>query len=90
VLDWGGCGARPPAGALPADRARSLQSFVSARNSIGFLKRQVRLFATPLTFDAGALVLSPGFHPVIDRAVLAAHETAREGFAPPIGSLANT
>jgi L-Ala-D/L-Glu epimerase len=48
----------------------------------GFLKPKVRLFAEPLRFSAGDLVLSPGFRPQIDRDVLAAHETARERFAP--------
>jgi len=56
----------------------------------GFLKPKVRLFAEPLQFTAGELVLSPGFRPLIDRDVLAAHETARERFAPamvlPIGN----
>jgi L-Ala-D/L-Glu epimerase len=48
----------------------------------GFLKPKVRLFAEPLRFSAGDLVLPPGFRPQIDREVLAAHETARERFAP--------
>jgi L-alanine-DL-glutamate epimerase-like enolase superfamily enzyme len=55
----------------------------------GFLKPKVRLLAEPLLFTAGELVLQPGFRPLIDRDVLAAHETARERFAPamapPIG-----
>jgi L-Ala-D/L-Glu epimerase len=46
----------------------------------GFLKPKVRLFAEPLRFTAGELILSPGFRPLIDRDVLAAHETARERF----------
>jgi L-alanine-DL-glutamate epimerase-like enolase superfamily enzyme len=56
----------------------------------GFLKPKVRLFAEPLQFTAGELILSPGFRPLIDYDVLAAHETARERFAPamvlPIGN----
>jgi len=56
----------------------------------GFLKPKVRLFSEPLRFVAGELVLSPGYRPQIDRDVLAAHETAREQFAPatalPIGN----
>jgi L-Ala-D/L-Glu epimerase len=48
----------------------------------GFLKPKVRLFAEPLHFAAGELVLPPGFRPLIDHDVLAAHETARERFAP--------
>jgi L-Ala-D/L-Glu epimerase len=47
----------------------------------GFLKPKVRLFAEPLQFTAGELILPPGFRPLIDRDVLAAHETARERFA---------
>jgi L-alanine-DL-glutamate epimerase-like enolase superfamily enzyme len=50
----------------------------------GFLKPKVRLFAKPLQFTAGELVLPLGFRPQIDRDVLAAHETARERFAPAI------
>jgi L-Ala-D/L-Glu epimerase / N-acetyl-D-glutamate racemase len=46
----------------------------------GFLKTKVRLFAEPLQFVAGELVLPAGFWPQIDRDVLAAHETARERF----------
>jgi L-alanine-DL-glutamate epimerase-like enolase superfamily enzyme len=46
----------------------------------GFLKPKVRLFAEPLQFSAGELVLPSGFRPLIDRDVLAAHETARERF----------
>jgi L-alanine-DL-glutamate epimerase-like enolase superfamily enzyme len=47
----------------------------------GFLKPKVRLFAEPLRFEAGALVLDAGFAPTIDAAVLAAHEITRERFA---------
>ena len=49
----------------------------------GFLKPKARLFADPLKFDAGALVLPSGFKPVIDRAVLLAHETACERHVAP-------
>jgi L-alanine-DL-glutamate epimerase-like enolase superfamily enzyme len=56
----------------------------------GFLKPKVRLFAEPLQFTAGELILPPGFRPSIDRDVLAAHETARERFTParalPVGN----
>jgi L-alanine-DL-glutamate epimerase-like enolase superfamily enzyme len=56
----------------------------------GFLKPKVRLFAEPLHFVAGELILPPGFRPLIDHDILAAHETARERFAPakalPIGN----
>jgi L-Ala-D/L-Glu epimerase len=47
----------------------------------GFLKPKLRLFAEPLHFAAGALVLPADFWPTIDRDALAAHETARERFA---------
>jgi L-Ala-D/L-Glu epimerase / N-acetyl-D-glutamate racemase len=54
----------------------------------GFLKPTVRLFGEPLQFTAGELVLPLGFRPLIDRDVLAAHETIRERLAatmaPPI------
>jgi L-Ala-D/L-Glu epimerase len=48
----------------------------------GFLKPMVRLFAEPLRFAAGELILPAGFRPLIDRDALAAHETARERFKP--------
>jgi L-alanine-DL-glutamate epimerase-like enolase superfamily enzyme len=47
----------------------------------GFLKPKVRLFANPLTFDAGDLMLPSGYWPTIDAKVLAAHEIACERFA---------
>jgi L-alanine-DL-glutamate epimerase-like enolase superfamily enzyme len=46
----------------------------------GFLKAKVRLFTEPLQFTAGELILPAGFWPMIDRDVLAAHETIRERF----------
>jgi L-alanine-DL-glutamate epimerase-like enolase superfamily enzyme len=46
----------------------------------GFLKPKVRLFSEPLQFTAGEIFLPRGFWPLIDRDVLAAHETARERF----------
>ena len=49
----------------------------------GFLKPKIRLFAEPMIIDGGDLVLNRGYVPAIDRAVLAAHETARERFARP-------
>lgn len=48
----------------------------------GFLKPKVGLFAGPLHFSAGELVLAPGFTPTIDGDLLAAHEIAHERFAP--------
>jgi L-alanine-DL-glutamate epimerase-like enolase superfamily enzyme len=50
----------------------------------GFLKPTVRLLAEPLQFTAGELVLPAEFRPMIDREALAAHETAKERFAPAI------
>jgi hypothetical protein len=47
----------------------------------GFLKPKTRLFAEPLAFSSGELVLPAGFVPIIDRAVLKAHEIAAERFA---------
>src|SRR5262245_33825026 len=46
----------------------------------GFLKPKVRLFADPLRFESGSLVLPAGYAPTIDRDVLAAHELACERF----------
>jgi len=46
----------------------------------GFLKPKIRLFAEPLQFIAGELVLSPGFAPRMDADFLAAYEIARERF----------
>jgi L-alanine-DL-glutamate epimerase-like enolase superfamily enzyme len=46
----------------------------------GFLKPKVRLFADPLQFTAGELVLPAQVWPRIDRDALAAHETASERF----------
>jgi L-alanine-DL-glutamate epimerase-like enolase superfamily enzyme len=47
----------------------------------GFLKPKTRLFTEPLAFVSGELVLRPGFVPIIDRAVLKAHEVNAERFA---------
>jgi hypothetical protein len=47
----------------------------------GFLKPKVRLFAEPLQFSAGELVLPKDFSPAIDLDAIAAHETLRERFA---------
>jgi L-Ala-D/L-Glu epimerase len=48
----------------------------------GFLKAKDRLFAEPLQFVAGELVLPPRFTPAIDASALEAHETSCERFAP--------
>jgi L-alanine-DL-glutamate epimerase-like enolase superfamily enzyme len=47
----------------------------------GFLKPKIRLFANPLRFDAGALVLPAGYWPAMDMDMLAVHELASERFA---------
>lgn len=41
----------------------------------GFLKPKARLFANPLPFEKGNIVLSPGYWPEIDRAVMLSHQT---------------
>jgi L-alanine-DL-glutamate epimerase-like enolase superfamily enzyme len=46
----------------------------------GFLKPKVRLFAEPLRFEAGALVLPSGYRPTVNADVLVAHEIASERF----------
>ena len=48
----------------------------------GFLKPKVSLFAEPMRFENGELVLPAGFQPKIDADVLAAHEIACERYAP--------
>lgn len=48
----------------------------------GFLKPKIRLFANPIVFRDGALVLPRDFDPQIDQDVLAAHTIAMERFAP--------
>ena len=47
----------------------------------GFLKPKDRLFAEPLQFIAGELVLPARFVPAIDANALEAHETSYERFA---------
>lgn len=41
----------------------------------GFLKPKVRLFANPLPFEHGSIVLRPGYWPEINRAVMHSHQT---------------
>lgn len=48
----------------------------------GFLKPTVRLFANPLPFDKGDVVLKPDYRPRIDREVLEAHCVRSERFVP--------
>ncbi|HTO92474.1 MAG TPA: enolase C-terminal domain-like protein [Candidatus Sulfotelmatobacter sp.] len=51
----------------------------------GFLKARERLFANPLGFEAGGIVLRRGYWPEIDRKALAAHtRVVREFGARPI------
>jgi hypothetical protein len=45
------------------------------------LKPKARLFAEPLRFAAGELVLAAGYTPTIDADVLATHELARERYS---------
>jgi hypothetical protein len=47
----------------------------------GFLKPRARLFAAPLEFADGALIIEPGFTPEIDRNALTAHTIDRARFA---------
>jgi L-alanine-DL-glutamate epimerase-like enolase superfamily enzyme len=88
------CGMEPVLGdGVSADIACWMEACV-ARGTItnagefnGFLKPTVRLFATPLRFEDGALRLAPGFVPDIDRKVLADFGVAKErvvraGFGP--------
>jgi hypothetical protein len=67
---------------LEGDESATI-SAVSLGEFNGFLKPKDRLFAEPLQFVAGELVLPTGFMPVIDAAALAAHETVSERFVPP-------
>ncbi len=53
----------------------------------GYLKPKVRLFAEPLPFADGALVLPAGYRPAIDRAKLAAHTLEKERFAKAIAAV---
>jgi len=46
----------------------------------GFLEGEGSAVHEPLQFTAGELILPAGFWPMIDRDVLAAHETIRERF----------
>lgn len=47
----------------------------------GYLKPTARLFENPLPFDNGDIVLTPGYHPQIDRRILDAHSMRRERFS---------
>ncbi|MEX2450680.1 MAG: hypothetical protein WD407_07495, partial [Rhodospirillales bacterium] len=52
----------------------------------GFLKSSVRLFADPLPFERGNIVLRKGFWPAIDREALGKHALETERFTAPRGS----
>src|SRR5437588_10427351 len=47
----------------------------------GFLKPKVRLFAEPLQFVAGELMVPSGFRPTMDLGAVDAHEIAFERYA---------
>ena len=47
----------------------------------GFFRPKARLFAEPLRFAAGELVLAAGYTPTVDVDVLATHELARERYS---------
>lgn len=49
------------------------RTITNAGEMNGFLKVRQRLFANPLEFEAGAIVLREGYWPEIDRKALAAH-----------------
>ena len=46
----------------------------------GFLKPALRLLEQPLVFDAGAIALTPGFAPVLDREAVARCQIGRADF----------
>ena len=48
----------------------------------GYLKPKARLFADPLPFDKGDMVLRKGYRPVVDEKVLEAHTVRSERIAP--------
>ncbi|MEX2643305.1 MAG: enolase C-terminal domain-like protein [Acetobacterales bacterium] len=48
----------------------------------GYLKPKARLFADPLPFDKGDMVLPKGYRPVVDEKVLEAHTVRSERIAP--------
>ena len=62
-------------------KAASRVTIRNAGEFNGFLKPKVRLFAEPLRFAAGELVLAAGYTPTIDADVLATHELARERYS---------
>jgi L-Ala-D/L-Glu epimerase len=46
----------------------------------GFLKAKARLFKNPLRFERGAIVLPPGYTPLLDSAAVEGHTVAHEKF----------
>lgn len=47
----------------------------------GFLKPKAKLFANPLSFERGDIVLRPGYWPEIDRAVMRSHQTRESRYS---------
>lgn len=47
----------------------------------GFLKPRARLFANPLPFEGGDIVLRPGYWPEIDRAVMRSHQVRESRYS---------
>lgn len=47
----------------------------------GFLKPKAKLFANPLPFERGEIVLKPGYWPEIDRAVMRSHQTRESRYS---------
>jgi L-alanine-DL-glutamate epimerase-like enolase superfamily enzyme len=56
------------------------RSITNAGEMNGFLKARQRLFAQPLRFDDGAIVIPGGYWPEVDRRALAAHVEKSEHF----------
>lgn len=56
------------------------RSITNAGEMNGFLKARQRLFAQPLGFDDGAIVIPGGYWPEVDRRALAAHVEKSEHF----------
>ena len=59
----------------------AVRTIANAGEMNGFLKARERLFANPLQFADGAIVLPAGYVPQIDRASLQAHTLRSKKFA---------
>ena len=57
------------------------RSITNAGEMNGFLKARERLFARPLEFADGAIVLPAGYWPEVDRRMLASHVEKSERFS---------